>query len=125
MAKRTVPRHAAMYCRISQDRNGESLAIERQRELLEKEAAQRGWRIGTEYVDRDVSAYSRKPRPGWRDMLADLNDGMIDGIIAVDQDRLLRRVADVVVLIEACQERKTPIVLLSGEVDTTTADGVL
>ena len=114
-----------MYLRISQDRDGESLAIERQRELLEKKAADLGWRIGTEYVDRDISAYSRKQRPGWEQLLDDVRVGTVDGLLAVDQDRLLRRVSDVVRLIEATEERHTPVLLLSGEIDTTTADGKL
>jgi site-specific DNA recombinase len=121
----TLPQHAAMYLRISQDREGESLAIERQRELLEKKAADLDWHIGTEYVDRDISAYSRKQRPGWEQLLADARVGTIDGVLAVDQDRLLRRVSDVVRLIEATEERHTPVLLLSGEIDTTTADGKL
>jgi site-specific DNA recombinase len=114
-----------MYLRISQDRDGESLAIGRQRELLEKKASDLGWEIVTEYVDRDISAYSRKRRPGWEQLLDDARAGVVDGVLAVDQDRLLRRVSDVVRLIEATAERHTPVLLLSGEIDTTTADGVL
>jgi DNA invertase Pin-like site-specific DNA recombinase len=114
-----------MYLRISQDRNGEGLAIERQRELLEKKAADLGWRIGIEIADRDISAYSRKRRPGWEQLLADLRAGVLDGVLAVDQDRLARRLSDLGRLLDVCEERKAPIVLLSGEIDTTTADGIL
>jgi len=120
-----MPAHAAMYLRISQDRNGEGLAIERQRELLEKKAADLGWRIGIEIADRDISAYSRKRRPGWEQLLADLRAGVLDGVLAVDQDRLARRLSDLGRLLDVCEERKAPIVLLSGEIDTTTADGIL
>jgi site-specific DNA recombinase len=122
---RQSPQHAAVYLRISQDRDGESMAPERQRDLLRKKASELGWQIGTEYLDLDLSAYSRKRRPDWERMLADLAAGVADGVLAVDQDRLLRRVDDVVRLIGVAEPRSAPVLLLSGEIDTTTADGRL
>lgn len=35
-------------------------------------ARSRGWPVGQEYVDNDVSAFSDKPRPAYRQMLDDL-----------------------------------------------------
>jgi hypothetical protein len=58
-------------------------------------------------------------------LLADLRAGVLDGVLAVDQDRLARRLSDLGRLLDVCEERKAPIVLLSGEIDTTTADGIL
>jgi hypothetical protein len=58
-------------------------------------------------------------------MLKDIAAGVTDGVLAVDQDRLLRRVSDVVRLIDATEPRHTPVLLLSGEIDTTTSDGRL
>jgi hypothetical protein len=49
----------------------------------------------------------------------------VDAVLAVDQDRLARRMTELSEFLELCGDRKVPIVLLSGELDTTTADGVL
>ena len=48
-------------------------------------------RVAGEYVDNDVSAYSGKRRPEYERMLADLADGLVDGVIVYHIDRLTRR----------------------------------
>ncbi|HEY1127306.1 MAG TPA: recombinase family protein, partial [Actinomycetota bacterium] len=59
---------AAVYLRISQDREAEGLGVDRQRDDCAKLLADRGWE-GVEFVDNDVSATSRKKRPAWTAML--------------------------------------------------------
>ena len=59
---RQVVRSAAIYARISADVEGKSLGVQRQLEDCRKLAADRGWPVGAEYVDNDVSAFSGKPR---------------------------------------------------------------
>jgi site-specific DNA recombinase len=58
-------------------------------------------------------------------MLADLRAGVVDGVLAVDQDRLTRRLSDLGKLLEVCEARNASVLLLSGEIDSTTADGRL
>lgn len=53
---------AAVYARISSDGEGKSLGVQRQLEDCRKLAGERGWVIGAEYVDNDVSAYSGRQR---------------------------------------------------------------
>jgi site-specific DNA recombinase len=65
-------RVAAIYARISADVEGKSLGVQRQLEDCRKLAADRGWPIGAEYVDNDVSAFSGKPRREYERMLTDL-----------------------------------------------------
>src|SRR4051794_22997922 len=86
----TTPTQAALYLRLSQDRDGESLGIDRQEKLCRKLAADKGWNVGAIYVDRDISAYSGKRRPGYEQMLDDLKNRLRDGVVVVDQDRLTR-----------------------------------
>ncbi len=59
---------AAVYARISADTEGKSLGVQRQLEDCRKLAAARGWPVGREYVDNDISAYNGKPRPGYEQM---------------------------------------------------------
>src|SRR5438552_2151635 len=119
------PGRATIYARLSQDRSGDSLGITRQLELCRAKAAELGWVVAAEHVDRDISAYSRKRRPGWERLLADLQSGAIDGVVAVDQDRLARRLSELGRFIDICEKTGALLVLLSGEVDLTTADGRL
>ncbi|MGZ8626892.1 MAG: recombinase family protein, partial [Actinomycetota bacterium] len=72
---------AAIYCRISADREGRQLGVTRQRDDCLALAEARGWRVAEVYVDNDVSAYSGKPRPEYRRMLRDLKDGSRDAVV--------------------------------------------
>ena len=50
---------------------GDALGVSRQVADCHELAAARGWDITEHYVDDDISAYSGKPRPDYRRMLAD------------------------------------------------------
>ena len=58
-------------------------------------AAARSWEVADEYVDNDVSAFQDGVvRDDWERMLADLEAGVIDGIVCYNLDRFARRVDD-------------------------------
>ncbi len=116
---------AAIYCRLSQDRTGESLGIDRQEQLCRTIADARGWQVADVYIDRDTSAFKEVDRPAFTRMLRAVRDGQADAIIAVDQDRLSRRLSVLARLLDELGRQNIPIVLASGEMDTTTADGRL
>lgn len=111
------PRRAALYARQSKaDPDG----IKRQLPRLQKLADQRGWVIVDKYVDDGMSASkSRGPTSNWARMLADADAGNIDTVVAVNLDRLLRSLQDLLVLIE----HDLMAVTTDGEIDLTTADG--
>lgn len=48
---------AAIYARISDDRTGTRLGVERQLADCRRLAAERGWNVAQEYVDNDRSAF--------------------------------------------------------------------
>ncbi len=73
--QRVGVRSAAIYARISADVEGTGLGVTRQLEDCRKLAADRGWAVGDEYVDNDVSAFSGKRRRDYERMLADLASG--------------------------------------------------
>ena len=83
-----------MYARISQDRTGEGLSVERQRADCHKVATDKNWTITSEYVDNDISAYSGKVRPGFESMLEDMESGQFDAVVVYHQDRLTRQPAE-------------------------------
>ena len=94
---------AAVYARISADTEGRSLGVQRQLEDCRKLAAARGWPVGREYVDNDISAYNGKPRPGYEQMVADLAAGVRDAVIVYNLDRLHRRPAELEEFVGLCE----------------------
>ncbi|WP_193048192.1 recombinase family protein [Mycolicibacterium baixiangningiae] len=113
----------ALYLRQSQDRSGEQLGIDRQREDCLRLIAARGWTIAAEFVDNDVSALSRKPRPQFIAMMARVDAGEFDVIVARHMDRLLRRLAELESVLERCQSTSTTIVTAADGIDTGTDGG--
>jgi site-specific DNA recombinase len=122
MAKK---RRAGLYLRLSQDRSGESIGIDRQQELCEKLVADRGWTVADTYTDRDRSAYSGQRRPEYDRLLADVRAGTVTALVAVDQDRIARRLSELAPLLDLLREHDVPIVTTSGDLDSTTSDGRL
>ena len=116
---------AAIYLRQSQDRNGDGLGVDRQREDVRRLIEARGWAVAAEFVDNDVSALSRKPRPEFVKMMAGVDAGEYDVIVARHMDRLLRRLAEFESVLERCQASKTAIVTVADGVDTSTDGGRL
>lgn len=117
---------AAIYARISQDRDGTQLAVKRQLADCRAEAERLGWGVAEEYVDDDISADSGRTRPAYERMLHDLEAGRIDAILAWHIDRLYRRPLDLEHLIEVCgRVGVTDLRTVSGAYDLGTGDGML
>ncbi|HUO39292.1 MAG TPA: recombinase family protein, partial [Mycobacterium sp.] len=102
-ARRTDVRSAAVYARISADVEGTGLGVTRQLEDCRKLAADRGWPVGDEYVDNDVSAFSGKRRRDYERMLVDLESGARDAVIVYNLDRLHRRPVELEEFVALCE----------------------
>jgi site-specific DNA recombinase len=121
----TSRRRAAIYTRISQDRTGAGLGVERQEADCRDLAARLGWEIVAVHSDNDLSAYSGKPRPGYRALLADLRTGVADAVIVWHTDRLHRHPSELEEYISIC-ERPPGIptqTVKAGELDLITPSG--
>lgn len=120
----TAPRRAAIYLRISQDREMDGLAIDRQRERCEELAKYRRWDVVETYVDQSKSATDRtKNRPDYDRMVADYQDGMFDAIICYDLDRLTRQPRQLEDWIDAAELRGLALVTANGDADLSTDGG--
>lgn len=84
---------AALYLRISDDREGRELGVTRQREDCATLAARIGATVAHTFEDNDLGAStrSRKPRPQYQAMLREARAGGLDVIIAYTSGRLTRR----------------------------------
>ena len=117
---------AGIYTRISEDREAEGLGVKRQLKDCEALATGRGWEIAERYSDNDISAYSGKPRPAYRRMLADITAAHIDAVVVWHQDRLVRQPRELEEFFDVCDRAGvTALASVSGDVDLGTDDGRL
>lgn len=118
------PLRAGIYARISQDRSGEALGVERQMEDCTSLAEGRGWQIVGRYVDNDISAStkSKKARPEYVRLRQDVEAGALDGLVVYSMDRLTRRMSELVEFIDWRERVGVPFMTTEGD-DTETANG--
>lgn len=115
---------AGLYLRVSEDRTGQGLAVERQREDCQKLVDLRGWTVAEEFIDNDISAAGRKKRPAFEALLRAVQDGRVTVIVAYAADRLGRNRLDHLRLMETCQTHRVSLALVRGaDVDMTSAVG--
>ena len=81
----------ALYCRLSHEDSmqGESNSIQNQRKILTEYAQSKGFRNTKFYIDDGFSGTNFN-RPGFENMMADMEDGKIATIIVKDLSRLGR-----------------------------------
>ncbi|WP_164874442.1 recombinase family protein [Rathayibacter festucae] len=101
-------RTAAIYVRISKDRVGAGLGVERQENDCRKLAEREGYEVVTVFSDNDISAYSGKKRPGYQALLAAMKSGAIQAVFAWHTDRVHRRPTELEPYIEASDQFNIP-----------------
>jgi site-specific DNA recombinase len=98
-------RSAAIYVRISRDRDGARQGVERQETECRALADRLGWTVAQVYCDNDISAFSGRRRPSYERMLADIKAGKINAVIAWHPDRLHRRSLELERYINLCESQ--------------------
>jgi site-specific DNA recombinase len=114
----------ALYLRVSLDKSGDGLGIERQREDCRRLAEQRGWTVTSEIVENNTSA-TYGPRPGFEKLLQLMEGRQIDAVIVWHVDRLLRRMTDLERVIELVETSNVRVATVSGEIDLGTDMGCM
>src|SRR3954469_2636912 len=119
-----MSRRAVIYSRISRDREGAGLGVDRQRQECEALAEHLGWTVVASRSDNDLSAYSGKPRPGYRALLDDLEHGRADAVVVWHTDRLHRRPVELEEYIDVCDPRGVITqTVKAGPLDLATPSG--
>jgi DNA invertase Pin-like site-specific DNA recombinase len=119
-----MTRRAAIYCRISRDKEGAGLGVDRQEQDCREVAARLGWQVVAVHPDNDLSAYSGKPRPGYLALLEDLRTGTADAVLAWHTDRLHRSPVELEEYIAVCDPRGVPTqTVRAGPLDLATPSG--
>jgi len=125
------PLRPGVYLRISHDRFGNEKGVTRQLEDANWKRTDLGWGpFAKIYKENDTGAYKKRKvtrpdgsvewvviRPEFRQMLKDLLDGVIDGIIFYDQDRLVRQPRDLEDLIDVIEFKKRPVLGVSSNIN--------
>ena len=105
-----------IYTRLSEDKTGARLGVERQERECRELAARLGLAVTRVYSDNDLSATSGARRPEWEAMLSDNPPA----VVCWHTDRLMRRPRD----LERLIERGTPVhAVTAGHVDLSTPAG--
>jgi site-specific DNA recombinase len=116
---------AAIYLRQSKDAAGSGLAVARQAKDCKRLAADRGWTVTATFVENDISASSGKRRPAYEELMAAIDSGSVDVVVAWHVDRLTRRLADLEDLITRCEASGVKVATVSGDLDLSTDAGRL
>lgn len=117
---------AAIYARLSVDRDGTKVGIDTQLEDSRKLAEQRGWTVVAEYVDRNLTAADKLvERPEYDRMVGDFNMGRFSNLVCWDLDRLTRQPRQLEDWIDAAEDRGLRIVTANGEADLGTDSGAM
>jgi site-specific DNA recombinase len=118
------PLPAAVYCRISKDREGAGLGVQRQEADCRKLAATLGWTVAAVFIDNDLSAYSGKIRPQYRKLLEAMDAGAVQGVICWHTDRLHRSPRELEEYITVSERRGIVTqTVKAGEIDLSTPSG--
>jgi site-specific DNA recombinase len=115
----------AIYSRISEDRQ-EGAGVRDQYQDATDLCQRSGWTDVVSFEDNDISAsrYTRRQRPDYRRMLAQVREGKIRRIVVAHIDRLYRQPKELEELIDLADAGRIEIVsVYSGPIDLSTSDG--
>ncbi len=122
MAPSNKPKRAALYLRVSTDRQ----TVENQQRALAAVAVHRGWEVVATYSDKGISGMKgRKDRPEFDRMLGDAGRAKFDIVMAFALDRVGRSLADLLHTIRYLEECKVDLFIDKQMLDTTTPQGKL
>lgn len=108
-ASTVAPRRAVIYTRISLDKDGEGVGVERQEDECRALAAREGYEVVAVEPDNSASAVSGKRRPGFEKVLMHLTEGRANTVVVWHLDRLARRLVDLQRVLDLCTGRDAPV----------------
>ncbi len=119
-----MTRQALIYTRISRDRVGAGLGVDRQERDCQEVADRLGWSVVGVRSDNDLSAYSGKRRPGYQQLLDELRAGTADAVVAWHTDRLHRSPVELEDYVEVCDRQGVVTqTVKAGSLDLATPSG--
>ena len=117
----------ALYCRLSRDDElqGDSNSIVNQKKILEKYAREHGYSNFKFYVDDGISGTTFN-RPGFQQMIADIEAGLVKRVIIKDMSRFGRDYLQVGIYTEIMfPEHDIHFIAVNDGVDSTQGDNII
>jgi len=110
----------ALYCRLSRDDalNGESNSISNQRDLLSRYARENGYMNPRVFIDDGFSG-TTFDRPGWQQLIQEVDEGNVKAILVKDMSRLGRDYLRVGLYMEQFADQDIRLVAVNDGVDTS------
>jgi DNA invertase Pin-like site-specific DNA recombinase len=120
-----MPTRAVDYARISEDPRQQELGVTRQREDCAKLIGLRGWEHAGSFADNDVSVLRPgAERPGYDALMAAVERGEVDVIVAYGLSRLWRNRRERAEAIEILRRHRVSVSLVKGsDLDLSSAAG--
>ncbi|KZS65574.1 recombinase family protein [Mycobacterium pseudokansasii] len=115
----------AIYLRQSKDRDGNELAVHRQRDACLKLCREKKWHNTAQYIDNDRSASNGKRREDYQRMLTDIAAGRIGRVVVWDLDRLHRQPIELEHFMKLADDKHLALATVTGDVDLATDNGRL
>jgi DNA invertase Pin-like site-specific DNA recombinase len=114
---------AAVYCRLSVAAVGDTTKVEDQERISRELAKRKGWRVAGVYADNNKSAWQpNRNRPGWDQMLKDVEAGLVDAIVVYHGDRLVRQPLDLETLFQLAKGKGIRLASPTGTRDLDNDD---
>jgi DNA invertase Pin-like site-specific DNA recombinase len=115
---------AALYVRISFDKNKDEAGVDRQQADTRLLAESKGWEVTEVYPDNDASA-TRGTRPEFERLLKDIEAGRVSRVVVWHMDRLVRTMKDLTRLIEVGKPHRLNVASVRGmSIDLSDPTGV-
>ena len=111
---------AAIYCRLSRDddvRQGESNSISNQRDLLSRCAKDNGY-VHTRFFIDDGYSGTTFDRPGWQQLIAEVDEGNVEAVLVKDMSRVGRDYLRVGLYMEQFADQNIRLIAVNDGVDT-------
>jgi len=114
----------AIYIRVSTDEQAqEGFSLRAQEQKLKDYARIKDWSIYKIYMDDGISGKNITDRPDMQALIEDVKKGAVKNVLVYKTDRLTRRMADLLYLIELFDEHNCAYNSLTESIDTQTPSG--
>ena len=115
---------AAIYARLSKNPDGTKDSTDRQVDQARALAEHQGWNVATEIVEDGRSAYKESmSRPGFQPLLALIDSGKVDLVVAREQNRYSRKAEAWTHLRDHALANDVALWTFAGPINIRTAEG--
>lgn len=121
-----MPQAAAVYTRLSVDRDGDKVGIAIQEAKCRQVTDLKDWPVAKVYTDRGASAGKvTVRRPAFERLKADIKADRVDAVVVYAYSRGFRRLREYLEFMELCDEHGVVFVSATEPIDTSTDIGRL